>query len=146
MSTCLLHLPAQHSTIRACFSFISSYTIPHCTAARYFNKFYYLANDFQLRQLSSVQFFSPFIKLKFYVRNSKQGFSKHSSNNVKEDKRLIQDISLLKETMEKEEIVSVTHVPSKNNLADALTKRGASCQLLEDVLSSGSMVRCETSQ
>ena len=60
--------------------------------------------------------------------------------------RLIQDISLLKEMMEKEEIVSVTHVPSKNNLADALTKRGASCQLLEDVLSSGSMVCCGSQQ
>ena len=63
----------------------------------------------------------------------------HSSNNVKEDKRLIQDIALLKEMMGKEEIGSVTHVPSKKNLADALTKRGASSQLLEDVLSSGSM-------
>lgn len=61
----------------------------------------------------------------------------HSSNTVKEEKRLVQDISLLKEMMEKKEIDSVKHVFSKNNLADALTKRGASCQLLEDVLSSG---------
>ena len=67
----------------------------------------------------------------------------HSSNNVKEDKRLIQDIALLKEMMEREEITSVVHVKSKNNLADALTKRGASCQLLEDVLSSGTMM-CAT--
>ena len=53
---------------------------------------------------------------------------------------MIQDIALLKEMMEKEEIGSVTHVPSKKNLADAMTKRGASSQLLlEDVLSSGSM-------
>ena len=63
----------------------------------------------------------------------------HSSNTVKEEKRLIQDIALLKEMMEKNEISSVQHVVSKNNLADALTKRGASCQLLEGVLSSGFM-------
>jgi len=47
------------------------------------------------------------------------------------------------EMMEREEMTSVVHVKSKNNLADALTKRGASCQLLEDVLSSGTMV-CAT--
>ena len=64
----------------------------------------------------------------------------HSSNNVKEDKRLIQDIALLKEMMTKEEISSVNHVESKKNIADALTKRGASCRLLEDVVAGGSMV------
>ena len=63
----------------------------------------------------------------------------HSSNTIKEEKRLVQDIALLKEMIEKGEINSVQHVISKNNLADALTKRGASCQLLEDVLSSGNM-------
>ena len=63
----------------------------------------------------------------------------HSSNTIKEEKRLIQDIALLKEMMEKDEISSVQHVVSKNNLADALTKWGASCQLLEGVLSSGFM-------
>ena len=68
----------------------------------------------------------------------------HSSNNVKEDKRLIQDIALLKEMMMKNEINSVKHVSSKNNLADALTKRGASCQLLDDVLSSGCMKTYQT--
>ena len=63
----------------------------------------------------------------------------HSSNTVKEEKRLVQDIALIKEMMERKEISSVQHVVSKNNLADALTKRGASCKLLEDVLSSGNM-------
>ena len=74
------------------------------------------------------------------VDNQSLADNLHSSNNVKEDKQLIQDIALLNEKMEKEEIGSVTHVPSKKNLADAMTKRGASSQLLlEDVLSSGSM-------
>ena len=66
----------------------------------------------------------------------------HSSNSVKEDKRLIQDIALLKEMMVKKEISSVKHVILKKNLADPLTKRGASCQLLEEVLASGSLGNC----
>ena len=63
----------------------------------------------------------------------------HSSNNVKEDKRLIEDVSLIKEMMHKEEVNSVSLVESKGNLADPLTKQGASCQLVEEVIRSGSM-------
>ena len=56
------------------------------------------------------------IPMHCYIDNQSLYDNLHSSNNVKEDKRLIQDIALLKEMMEKEEIVSVTHVPSKKNL------------------------------
>ena len=84
------------------------------------------------------------IPMHCYIDNQSLCDNLHSSNNVKEDKRLIQDISLLKEMMAKKEISTVEHVVSKRNLADALTKRGASCQLLEDVLASGSIGNCAT--
>ena len=62
-----------------------------------------------------------------------------SSTNVKEDKRLILDISLLKEMYEKEEINSIELVESSKQLADALTKQGASPELLRRVVNSGSI-------
>ena len=77
------------------------------------------------------------IKLNCYIDNKSLHDVLHSSNNVKEDKRLIQDVSLIKEMMSKEEINSVSLLESKNNLADVLTKRGASSQLLENVLNNG---------
>ena len=78
-------------------------------------------------------------KINCYIDNKSLHDVLHSSNNVKEDKRLIQDVSLIKETMHKEEVNSVSLVESKWNLADPLTKRGASCQLLENVLRAGSI-------
>ena len=65
--------------------------------------------------------------------------SLYSSTNVKEDRRLIQDISLIKEMIYKNEITSVQLVESKRNIADALTKRGASSELLVQVVRSGNM-------
>ena len=41
--------------------------------------------------------------------------------------------------MEREETNSVSLLDSKENLADVLTKRGASSQLLENVLNNGIM-------
>ena len=79
------------------------------------------------------------IELNCYIDNKSLDDVITSSNNVKEDKRLIQDISLIKEMMFKEEINSVSLVESKKNLADVLTKRGASSQLLEEVLNTGSI-------
>ena len=73
-----------------------------------------------------------------YIDNKSLYEVLHSSTNVKEDKRLIQDISLIKEMMYKQEIHSVNLVESERNLADSLTKRGASFQLLEEVIRLGS--------
>ena len=79
------------------------------------------------------------VTMQCYIDNKSLYDVLHSSNNVKEDKRLVQDVALIKEMMTRNEINLVTFVESKYNLADALTKRGASFQLLENVLNSGSM-------
>ena len=79
------------------------------------------------------------IKLNCYIDNKSLHDVLHSSNNVKEDKRLIQDVSLIKEMMDREEINSVSLLESKDNLAHVLTKRGALSQLLENVLNNGIM-------
>ena len=60
------------------------------------------------------------IKLNCYIDNNSLHYVLHSSNNVKEDKRLIQDVSLIKEMMDREEINSVSLLESKDNLADVL--------------------------
>ena len=62
--------------------------------------------------------------------------SLHSSTNVKEEKRLILDIALIKEMLQKNEINSVTLV-RKEQLADCLTKQGASSERLRDVIEAG---------
>ena len=52
-----------------------------------------------------------------------------------EDKRLRIEIAMLQESLARKEFSGVYLVPSKNNVANALTKQGASCQTLVDALS-----------
>ena len=52
-----------------------------------------------------------------------------------EDKRLRIDIAILQESLEKREVENICYIPSQKNLANALTKQGASSRMLIDVLS-----------
>lgn len=52
-----------------------------------------------------------------------------------DDKRLRIEIAMLQESMERKEFENIYMVPSKHNLANALTKQGASCVVLNNVLS-----------
>ena len=79
------------------------------------------------------------IELRCYIDNKSLYDNLHSTTNVKEEKRLVLDIALLKEMMEKEKITSVDFVESKEQLADCLTKQGASTELLRGVLASGNL-------
>ena len=51
-----------------------------------------------------------------------------------DDKRLRIDIAILQECLENKTIDYLHYVPSKNNVANALTKQGASCKELLNVL------------
>ena len=81
------------------------------------------------------------IRMDCYIDNKSLHDVLHSSTNSSTDKRLVQDISLIKEMMNKNEINSVNFVKSKMNLADSLTKNGASTQLLEEFIRNGS-IKC----
>ena len=52
-----------------------------------------------------------------------------------DDKRLRIDVAILQECIDMKTIQSITHVSSNKNVANALTKQGASCKLLLNVLS-----------
>ena len=77
------------------------------------------------------------IEMNYYIDKSLYEVL-HSSTNIKDDERLIQYIFVLKEMMDKQEINSINLVESKRNLADVLTKRGASFQILQEVIHLGS--------
>ena len=79
------------------------------------------------------------IEIKCFIDNKSLFDNLHSSTNVKEEKRLVLDIALLKEMMQKEEITSVELVESKDQLADCLTKQGASSERLRSVLECASL-------
>ena len=63
----------------------------------------------------------------------------HSSREV-EDKRLRIDIAAIKEVIEKDNI-HVYHVPGRDMVANPLTKRGANCKDLMDILCKGIIER-----
>ena len=77
------------------------------------------------------------IRVECFIDNKSLYDNLHSSTNVKEEKRLILDIALIKEMLQKNEINSVTLVESKEQLADCLTKQGASSEGLRDVIAAG---------
>lgn len=52
-----------------------------------------------------------------------------------EDKRLRIEMAILQESLARKEFSNISLVPSKNNVANALTKQGASCQILLEALS-----------
>ena len=59
----------------------------------------------------------------------------HSTNNMR-DKRLLIDIAIIREMIDKQEI-RLEWVPGVNQLSDVLTKKGAGWQKLRDVLEKG---------
>ena len=65
--------------------------------------------------------------------DSKSLFDTLKTTKVNSDKRLRVDISRLKEMVIEEE-VSIEWIEGKKQLADALTKRGASTELLVEAL------------
>ena len=79
------------------------------------------------------------VEIRCFIDNKSLYDSIHCTTNVKEEKRLILDISLIKEMIQKNEITSVSFVESKEQLADCFTKQGASSTLLRDAIESGSL-------
>ena len=79
------------------------------------------------------------VRMECFIDNKSLYDNIHSSTNVKEEKRLVLDISLIKEMMERKEINSVTLVDTKQQLADCLTKQGASPERLRCVLEAGNV-------
>ena len=69
-----------------------------------------------------------------FVDNKSLVEALHSSHSV-EDRRLRIDVALLKDMLSRQEINSVSWVGTSEQLADCLTKRGASSQRLRAVLS-----------
>ena len=63
----------------------------------------------------------------------------YSTTNVKEDKRLIIDMAMLKEMVHKGELSSAKWTPGKDQLADILTKKGVSSLNLQSVVVSGKL-------
>ena len=56
----------------------------------------------------------------------------HSSTNL-EDKRLLIDVSILRDMLERHELTNFVWVSTEHQLANALTKQGASCKFLINV-------------
>lgn len=80
------------------------------------------------------------IEIQCFIDNNSLYENIHSTTNVKEEKRLILDISIIKEMLERKELTSVSFVKSKYQLADCFTKQGASSLRLCEVISAGSLV------
>ena len=72
------------------------------------------------------------IEIECFIDNKSLFDSLHSTTNVKEGKRLILDIALIKEMLQKKEINIIHLVESKKQLTDSLTKQGASSDLLRN--------------
>ena len=81
------------------------------------------------------------VDLEIHCRTDNQSAvdSVHSSTNVKEDKRLVLDVCSLKEMLERREVHSISWVSKKRQIADAMTKSGASPVTLQRVVSSGKL-------
>lgn len=90
----------------------------------------------EILKLSSEQ-----VHLKCVIDNASLYESLFSTKKLREDKRLILDISLLKEMYNKGEINSITLVESANQLADSLTKQGAPVDLLRRTIQGGHIGR-----
>ena len=72
-----------------------------------------------------------------YVDNNSLIENVHSSTNVKEDQRLILDMCALKEMKERGEIETINWVSKDKQLADPMTKAGASPSGLQRTLCTG---------
>ena len=73
------------------------------------------------------------IKTYVYCDNKNLVNAVHASTNL-EDKRLVIDISVLRDLLNQQELTDFVWVDTKSQLADALTKRGASDKLLVNVI------------
>jgi hypothetical protein len=62
----------------------------------------------------------------------------HSSTNL-EDKRLIIDISILRDMLEQNELTQLKWVPTEHQLANSLTKQGASSKLILSVFNDNNL-------
>ena len=65
------------------------------------------------------------IKTFLFCDNKNLVSAAHSSTNI-EDKRLVIDVSILRDLLERKELSGFIWVPTDKQLANALTKRGAS--------------------
>ena len=74
------------------------------------------------------------------VVDNKNLFDSIQSTNSVEDKRLSVDIGYLREKINRKEIADVRLVESAKQIADCLTKSGASTELLVDILNNGNIV------
>ena len=75
----------------------------------------------------------------YCITDSNQLYESVHSIKALKDKRLRIDIAVLHEMMKKEELTKVIWVAKTKQLADSLTKRGASTDLLLRVLASGTL-------
>ena len=76
--------------------------------------------------------------IKLFVDN-KSLYDAVGTTNVLSEKRLRIDMAVLRELMEQKELL-VEWIPAKSQLADVLTKQGASKEKLQSVLTSGHML------
>ena len=84
----------------------------------------YLANI-----IKDILNLSQCVKTYIFCDNKNLVNSVHSSTNI-EDKRLIVDISALRDFLQQQELSDFVWVPTERQLANALTKQGASDELL----------------
>ena len=69
--------------------------------------------------------------------DSKQLYDNVHSSSLCQDKRLILDIAVLQENLQTGEIGEIRWVPTPKMLADCLTKKGAPCGDLAEILETG---------
>ena len=79
--------------------------------------------------IMDVMRFSTLPKTYVFCDNKNLVKAAHSSTNI-EDKRLIIDVSILRDLLERKELTEFIWVPTEDQLANALTKQGASDKLL----------------
>lgn len=75
----------------------------------------------------------PNISIECYVDNHSLWDNIHSTKNVSE-KRLRIDLAGIKQMLERKEVSAIRWVDASHQLSDCLTKRGACCMKLTDVL------------
>ena len=76
------------------------------------------------------------IKIECYTDNKSLVDSVHSSKTL-QDKKLILDMAIVKEMLQKKEIACINWIETSKQLADSLTKNGASSAKLQDVICEG---------
>ena len=77
------------------------------------------------------------LQIDCYTDNMSLNEAVHSTNTVLE-KRLLTDLSILREMVERKEI-TISWIESEKQFANCLTKRGASCDTLINVVQSGKL-------